>query len=76
MLIVEDLVFQEMDAIANAISDSCEPTIIPDVYPQTVEGKTVIAAEITAGKQRPYYIKSEGVTSGVYIRVAGMLFPI
>ena len=73
--IVEDLVFQEMDAITNAISDSCEPAIIPDVYPQTVEGKTVIVAEITAGKQRPYYIKSEGVTSGVYIRVAGTTRP-
>ncbi len=73
--IAEDLVFQEMDAITNAISDSCEPAIIPDVYPQTVEGKTVIVAEITAGKQRPYYIKSEGVTSGVYIRVAGTTRP-
>lgn len=25
----EDCVFQEIDAITNAISDSCEPTIIP-----------------------------------------------
>lgn len=37
--------------------------------------KTVIVAEIAAGKQRPYYIKSEGVTSGVYIRVAGTTRP-
>ena len=73
--IAEDLVFQEMDAITNAISDSCEPTIIPDVYPQTIEGKTVIVAEITAGRQRPYYIKSEGVMNGVYIRVAGTTRP-
>ena len=30
--IPDDKVFREIDAITNAISDSCEPTIIPDVY--------------------------------------------
>ena len=52
------VVFQEIDAITNAISDSCEPTIIPDVYLQNINGKTVIVAEIRAGRQKPYYIKS------------------
>lgn len=55
--IPEEDVFQEMDAIANAISDSCEPIIIPDIYPQTIEGKTVIVVAISLGRQRPYYIK-------------------
>ena len=35
-------VFKKMDAIANAVSDSCEPAIIPDITLQTVDGKTVI----------------------------------
>ncbi len=69
--IPNDIVFQEMDAITNAISDSCEPVIIPDAYPQTVDDKTVIVAAIAPGKQRPYYIKSDGPTEGVYIRVSG-----
>ena len=69
--IPEETVFQEMDAIANAISDSCEPIIIPDIYLQTVEGKTIIVAEISPGRQRPYYIKADGVTDGVYIRISG-----
>ena len=69
--IPEETVFQEMDAIANAISDSCEPTIIPDIYLQTVEGKTIIVAEISPGRQRPYYIKADGVTDGAYIRISG-----
>ena len=69
--IPEEIVFQEMDAITNAISDSCEPVIIPDVYPQTVNGKTIIVVSISAGKQRPYYIKADGVTDGVYIRMSG-----
>lgn len=63
-------VFKIMDAIANAVSDSCEPAIIPDITLQTIGGKTVIVVEVSAGRQRPYYIKSLGKESGVYVRVA------
>lgn len=69
--IPKESIFHEMDAITNAISDSCEPVIVPDVYPQTIDGKTVIIVEISAGKQKPYYIRQEGITDGVYIRVSG-----
>lgn len=64
-------VFQKMDAIANAVSDSCEPAIIPDITLQTVDGKTIIVVEISEGRQRPYYIKTLGKEGGVYVRVAG-----
>jgi len=64
-------VFKKMDAIANAVSDSCEPAIIPDITFQTVDGKTIIVAEISEGRQRPYYIKALGREGGVYVRVAG-----
>lgn len=73
--IPEDIVFQEIDAITNAISDSCEPTIIPDVYLQNIDGKPVIIAEIRAGRQKPYYIKADGLENGVYIRVSGTTRP-
>ena len=49
---------RKMDAIANAVSDSCEPAIIPDITLQTVDGKTVIVVEVSEGRQRPYYIKA------------------
>lgn len=64
-------VFKLMDAIANAVSDSCEPAIIPDISLQTIDGKTVIVVEVSTGRQRPYYIKSLGKEAGVYVRVAG-----
>ena len=64
-------VFKIMDAIANSISDSCEPAIIPDISLQTIAGKTIIVVEISAGRQRPYYIKSLGREQGTFIRVAG-----
>ena len=66
-----DTIFQTMDAITNAISDSCEPKIFPDVTLQTVEDKTVIMVEIASGKMRPYYLKSKGIVEGTYVRVSG-----
>lgn len=65
------MLFQLMDGIANAVSDSCVPQIIPDIEPQTVDGKTVIVVSVEAGKNRPYYLKSKGKDNGTYIRVAG-----
>lgn len=69
--IPEESIFSEIDAITSAISDSCEPVIVPDIYPQTIDGKNVIVVEISSGKQKPYYIKAEGITDGVYMRVSG-----
>ena len=73
--IPEDKVFREIDAITNAISDSCEPTIIPDGYLQNINDKPVIVAEIRTGRRKPYYIKAEGLENGVYIRVSGTTRP-
>ena len=39
-------VFKIMDAIANAVSDSCEPAIIPDITLQTIDRKTIIVVEV------------------------------
>ena len=66
-----DKVYMIMDAITNAISDSCEPAIRPEVALQTIRDKTVIVVEILPGTQRPYYIKAQGVMDGTYVRVSG-----
>lgn len=73
--IPNEKLFHEMDAITNAISDSCTPAIVPDISVQTIEGKSIIVLEIRQGMQRPYYMKSEGLEHGVYIRVAGTSRP-
>ena len=51
-------VFKKMDAIANVVSDSCEPAIIPNTTLQTVDGKTVIVEEVSEGRQQ---LRSWGV---------------
>ena len=67
----ESILFQTMDSIANAISDSCEPQIVPEIEPYTVEGKTIIVVTVHPEPQRPYYLKSKGMANGTYIRVGG-----
>lgn len=69
--IPEDIAFQTVDAITNAISDSCTPQIIPNISLQNIEGKMVIIATIYPGIQRPYYITSQGKEKGTYIRTSG-----
>ena len=69
--IAEDKVFTVMDAISDAIVNSCEPLIIPDITMHDVNGKTVIVVEIAPCLQRPYHIKSLGQEQGTFVRVAG-----
>lgn len=67
----KDEIFLKMDAITNAIYDSCEPKITPNIAIQEINGKSVIVVEIFSGMQKPYYIKSLGMMEGTYIRVSG-----
>lgn len=69
--IPQDKMFEKADSISNAIMDSCEPMIDFDIMYQTIEEKTVIIVQVYPGKKRPYYLKSEGIDKGVYIRVPG-----
>lgn len=65
----EAVLFQSMDSIANAVADSCEPQIVPDIEPCTIDGRTIIVVTVNPEPQRPYYLKSKGKEKGTYIRV-------
>lgn len=69
--IPQDKVFEVADSISNSIMDSCEPMVDFDIKYQNIEGKTIIIVQVYPGKCRPYYLKAEGKTEGVYIRVPG-----
>ena len=66
----KDEVFEIMDKVANAISDACEPQIVPDISIKTIKDKCIIVIEIYPGANRPYYLKSKGKERGTYIRSA------
>ena len=71
----KDDVFKIMDTIANAVSDSCAPKIVPDISFETIEDKTVVLVDIAAGFNRPYMLKSGGLDKGVYVRVGATSRP-
>ena len=64
-----DEVFTEMDAIANAIMDSIEPQVLPEITLRTVDGKSLIFMDVPAGRQCPYFLKADGIENGTYVRV-------
>lgn len=57
------------DSLTDMISNNCTPQIFP-IYTWTeIEGKSIFVVEIPISHNCPYYIKSEGVNKGTYIRV-------
>lgn len=71
-----DSVFGIMDQIANTISDKVFPQVVPNIYMQALENKTVIVIEVYPGSARPYYIKSLGKDRGTFVRVGGTSRPV
>jgi hypothetical protein len=55
------------DRIMNALVDSCEPPIDPEIFSIRVEGKEVVVIEVKAGVDKPYNYKNRGV----YVRRNG-----
>ena len=52
----DDDVFTRMDAITNSIFDACEPSVVPVMTIEEIEGKKIIVAMIRPGmaKHRRY----------------------
>lgn len=62
--VLDDQVFTIMDAISNAIADSCEPLIIPDISMRDIDGKTVIVTEILPGRTAAILHQVDGAGAG------------
>lgn len=62
-------VFKYMDAVANAIASRCQPRIHPHIYLYEVDRKPIIIVDVPPGVETPYWLQSEGMTNGTYIRV-------
>jgi predicted HTH transcriptional regulator len=63
------VLFQMMDTIADTVYQSCEPDIVPEIQPVTVNSKSLIVVTVSPGARRPYYLKSKGRDSGTYVRI-------
>jgi ATP-dependent DNA helicase RecG len=57
-----------LETLAKSIYESCSPPILPQVYFQRIQERTIVVIEVSPGNQKPYYLKSLGVNDGVFIR--------
>lgn len=57
------------ESIPNKIFDTISPAIIPDIYEKNFGKRNVFIIRIHQGSKKPYYLKKEGPSSGVYVRV-------
>ena len=67
--IPDNQIFKTEERITNSVFDLCAPSIVPEIYIQSVEGKSFLVVEIYPGSQKPYGIKKPGRPNEVYIRV-------
>ncbi len=67
-------VFKEEERIANAVADSIHPPLLPEIEIATVEGKDLLIIRVAHWKG-PFYLKKEGIQSGVYIRLGSTSRP-
>lgn len=62
--------FDLMDQIASMLYSQCQPTLLPNIYLETLQGKTLVVVQVHRGSQLPYYLKKHGREQGVYVRLA------
>ena len=67
--------FDAEERLANAISDSIRPSILPEIEVATVEGKHLLVIQVAHWKG-PFYLKSQGTPAGVYIRLGSTSRPV
>lgn len=62
----QDRMYEEF---RNSLYDSTSPNIYAQLYEKNIADNIVFIIEIAPGLKKPYFIKSEGIRNGVYIRV-------
>lgn len=65
---VEDPLGEE-ERLCNLIADSIAPRLVPNVEMVTINGKTVLIAEVFLSNSRPHYLRSDGPEKGVFVRL-------
>ncbi|MBS0647623.1 MAG: putative DNA binding domain-containing protein [Verrucomicrobia bacterium] len=70
--ITSDEAANAIESLSKAIYDASTPPILPLVYTQAIGDKMLLIIEVSSGTNKPYYIKSEGLEKGTYIRLGPM----
>ncbi len=65
----EDKIHQLQEYLEHAILEASFPPILSHIYTQRITDKTLLIVEVSAGMNKPYYLKKDGKDKGVYIRL-------
>jgi ATP-dependent DNA helicase RecG len=65
----ENEINELMEYIEKSIFESTYPLIIPRISIQRIDNKSILIIAVSAGMNKPYYKKSEGMIKGTYIRL-------
>jgi ATP-dependent DNA helicase RecG len=60
-----------LERLPQALADAIEPHAPCAIRTRTVGEATVMEVEVYPGTEKPYFIRSEGVLRGVYVRIGG-----
>ncbi|MEI8365796.1 MAG: RNA-binding domain-containing protein [Parachlamydiaceae bacterium] len=58
-----------MEYLDNIVYKATYPQILPRIYMQCFEDKQILIIEVSAGMNKPYFLKSEGQAKGTFIRL-------
>jgi len=67
--IEESAAEEQMEHLDKMIYESSAPPIIPLVHTQRIGDKVILLIEVSAGMNKPYYIKSLGMEKGAFVRL-------
>lgn len=67
--LTQEEISHAFEYLDKAIYQATCPPIIPLIYAQTITNKTILIIEVCAGMNKPYYICSEGLEKGTYVRL-------
>jgi ATP-dependent DNA helicase RecG len=55
--------------IVNHLHDLVFPTLVPEIYIQTIKSRSLLIIEIYPGSDKPYYLKKLGKENGTFVRI-------
>ncbi|MDR1512082.1 MAG: putative DNA binding domain-containing protein [Propionibacteriaceae bacterium] len=59
----------EEERLANLIASWVDPRLVPTIEMATVDGKTLLMANVALSGRRPHYLMKGGQRAGVYVRL-------
>lgn len=58
-----------LERLPVSLADRIQPPLYPQIFEKNIEDKELLIIQVFPGNQKPYFIASEGIEKGVYIRI-------